>query len=139
MPTLTLNPAFAFAVGAKHAIKTRIVRSTRRNLGRLGVNSSLEHLKSGFVGGVWLLSSPEALRELWGATSVSGQGRLETNFVTFLSKGKQYTWLQRLIVVSEWLPTRRKKEQEAWKLLIRLGLTTFIKGKYSKGRQMFYT
>ena len=41
IPTLTLNPAFAFAVGAKHAIKTRIVRSTRRNLGRLAARVAL--------------------------------------------------------------------------------------------------
>jgi hypothetical protein len=72
-PSLTLNPAFAFAVGAKQAIKTRIVRSTRRNLGRFAarvaldvrnmvwqtkntrVDSSLEHLESEFGGGVWLL------------------------------------------------------------------------------------
>jgi len=42
MSTLTLNPAFAFAVGAKHAIKTRIVRRMRRNLGRFAARVVLD-------------------------------------------------------------------------------------------------
>lgn len=42
MSTLMLDPAFAFAVGAKHAIKTRIVRRMRRNLGRLAARVVLD-------------------------------------------------------------------------------------------------